>query len=105
MDVPIEKKKFPQSKLLMIGLGALILALIIYVIVSSSGGSKLNVEKERLSINTVDNGVFQENIPVNGVVLPITTIYLDAIEGGRVEEKYVEDGAVMKKRRSNIKAI
>lgn len=97
MDVPIEKKKFPQSKLLMIGLGALILALIIYVIVSSSGGSKLNVEKERLSINTVDNGVFQENIPVNGVVLPITTIYLDAIEGGRVEEKYVEDGAVMKK--------
>jgi HlyD family secretion protein len=30
-------------------------------------------------------------------VLPITTIYLDALEGGRVEEKYVEDGAIMKK--------
>jgi HlyD family secretion protein len=30
-------------------------------------------------------------------VLPLTTIYLDALEGGRVEEKYVEDGAVMKK--------
>ncbi len=29
--------------------------------------------------------------------MPITTIYLDASEGGRVEEKYVEDGAVMKK--------
>src|SRR5690606_13962951 len=26
-----------------------------------------------------------------------TSIYLDAQEGGRVEEKYVEDGAVMKK--------
>ena len=34
---------------------------------------------------------------MNGTVLPITTIYLDAIEGGRVEEKYVEDGAIMKK--------
>jgi HlyD family secretion protein len=30
------------------------------------------------------------------VVLPITTIYLDALEGGRVEEKFVEDGAIMK---------
>lgn len=34
-------------------------------------------------------------MPVNGIVLPITTIYLDALEGGRVEEKYVEDGAIM----------
>jgi HlyD family secretion protein len=96
MDVPIEKKKFTNSKLLMIGLGILIAALILYVFISSSGNSKLNVEKERLSINTAQTGVFQENIPVNGIVLPITTIYLDAIEGGRVEEKYVEDGAIMK---------
>lgn len=97
MDVPIEKKRFSKSKLTMIGGGALLVTLIIFVIVSSSGSSKLNVEKERLSINTVQNGIFQENIPVNGVVLPITTIYLDAVEGGRVEELFVEDGAVMKK--------
>jgi HlyD family secretion protein len=97
MDVPIEKKKFDKSKFLMIGGAVLIFALILYVFVFSSSNSKLNVEKERLSISTISHGVFQENIPVNGVVLPITTIYLDAIEGGRVEEKYVEDGAVMKK--------
>jgi len=97
MDVPIEKKKFTTSKLLMIGAGVAIVALILFVIISSSGNSKLNVEKERLSINEARSGIFQENIPVNGVVLPISTIYLDAIEGGRVEEKYVEDGAIMKK--------
>ncbi|PTM07703.1 MAG: efflux transporter periplasmic adaptor subunit [Bacteroidetes bacterium] len=97
MDVPIEKKKFTTSKLLMIGAGVAIVALIVFVIISSSGNSKLNVEKERLSINEARSGIFQENIPVNGVVLPISTIYLDAIEGGRVEEKYVEDGAIMKK--------
>ena len=97
MDVAIEKKKFPKSKLMMIGLGVLIAALILFVIINSTGNSKLNVEKERLSINAATNGVFQENIPVSGVVMPITTIYLDAVEGGRVEEKYVEDGAVMKK--------
>lgn len=81
----------------MIGLGVPLLALIIFVLASSSGGSKLKVKKERLSFHTIDNGIFQENIAVNGVVLPIATIYLDAIEGGRVEEKFVEDGAVMKK--------
>jgi len=96
MDIPIEKKRFSNSKLIKIGLATLIVALILYVIIFSSGNSKLNVETERLSISTAQMGVFQENIPVNGVVLPITTIYLDAIEGGRVEEKYVEDGAVMK---------
>jgi HlyD family secretion protein len=31
------------------------------------------------------------------VVLPQTTIYLDAIEGGRVEEKLVEDGSMVAK--------
>ena len=97
MDIPIEKKRFSNSKLIKIGLGVLLIALILYVIIFSSGSSKLNVETERLSINSVQEGIFQENIPVNGVVLPITTIYLDAIEGGRVEEKYVEDGTIMKK--------
>ncbi len=49
------------------------------------------------SVSEVKSGPFQETIPVNGVVLPITSIYLDAVEGGRVEEKYVDDGATMKK--------
>ncbi|SHG53132.1 efflux RND transporter periplasmic adaptor subunit [Winogradskyella jejuensis] len=97
MDVPIEKKKFSTQKLLTIGGILAIIALIAYVIIQTSGGSKLNVEKERISINTVSKAIFQENIPVNGIVLPITTIYLDALEGGRVEEKFVEDGAMMKK--------
>ncbi|MGC1632777.1 MAG: efflux RND transporter periplasmic adaptor subunit [Gelidibacter sp.] len=97
MDIQLEKKRFTTQKLILMGGALLLFALIVFVILSSLGGSKLNVDKERISINTVENGVFQENIPVNGIVLPITTIYLDALEGGRVEEKYVEDGAVLKK--------
>ena len=97
MDVPIKKKQFSKSRIALIAGGLAILALIVFVVMSTSGGSKLNVEKERISINPVKNDVFQENIPVNGIVLPITTIYLDALEGGRVEEKFVEDGAIMKK--------
>ena len=97
MDVQLEKKRFSNQKLLIIGGIVLLIALIVYVIVQTSGGSKLNVETERISINIVKKDVFQENIPVNGIVLPITTIYLDALEGGRVEEKLAEDGAILKK--------
>ncbi|PHQ30061.1 efflux RND transporter periplasmic adaptor subunit [Leeuwenhoekiella nanhaiensis] len=97
MDIPLEKKRFTTQKILMIAGGIALAGLIVFVILSTTGTSKLNVQKERLSIATVKQDVFQENIPVNGVVMPITTIYLDALEGGRVEEKFVEDGAVMKK--------
>jgi len=97
MDIPLEKKRFNTKSIATLIGGLALLALIVFVLMSSTGGSKLNVEKERISIADATQGVFQENIPVNGIVLPITTIYLDALEGGRVEEKFVEDGAIMKK--------
>lgn len=97
MDIPLKKKRFTPKKIAIIAGSVLIVALILFVILSSTGNSKLNVETERITISEVKKGNFQENIPVNGVVLPISTIYLDAMEGGRVEEKFVEDGTMMKK--------
>ena len=94
MDVPIPKKQFSTKKIALVT-GISVLVIFIAYVILTSGGSKLNVVKERISINTVTKGVFQENIPVSGTVLPISTIYLDALEGGRVEEKYVEDGAIL----------
>src|SRR5699024_4014409 len=72
-------------------------ALIGFSFMSTKGGRKLNVDKERLSIFEVKEGIFQEFIPINGMILPIRTIYLDASVGGRGEEKFVEDGATLKK--------
>ena len=97
MDRKIEKKKWSKKRLLSIaGIAGLVL-LIAGSIYFTSGNSKLNVEAERITISEVKNGTFQEFIPVNGVVLPMTTIYLDAVEGGRVEDKLVEDGSMVKK--------
>ncbi len=97
MDRVIEKKTWTKKRILTI-VGIVTLALLIAgSIYFTSGGSKLNVEAERITISEVKKGAFQEFIPVNGVVLPQTTIYLDAVEGGRVEEKYVEDGAMVTK--------
>ena len=97
MDRVIKKKKWSRKRILTIlGITALI-ALIVASYYYTSGGNKLYVDADRIQISTVTKGPFQEIIPVNGIVLPITSIYLDAVEGGRVEEKYVEDGAMMKK--------
>lgn len=82
---------------MMIAGSALIVLLIVFSFYFTSGKSRLNVNTERITISEIKKGPFKDNIPVNGVVLPLTSIYLDAIEGGRVEEKFVEDGAVMKK--------
>ncbi len=97
MDRVIKKKKWGTKRILTIAGIVALVALLAASYYYTSGGSKLNVETERITISEVKKGTFQEFIPVNGVVLPLTSIYLDATEGGRVEEKYVEDGAVMQK--------
>lgn len=97
MDRVIAKKKWGRKRILTIAGIVGILVLIGSVYYATSGKSRLNVEADRITISEVKSGPFREFIPVNGVVLPITTIYLDALEGGRVEEKYAEDGAIMKK--------
>lgn len=74
-------------------IGVLIAASIYF----TGGKSKLNVDAERVTIAEVKKAAFKEFITVNGAVLPVTTIYLDAVEGGRVEEKLVDDGAFVHK--------
>lgn len=97
MDRVIEKKFWNSKRIITIASVAGIILLIGASYYFTSGKSKLNVDVDRITISEVKQGPFQENIPVNGTVMPVTTIYLDAIEGGRVEEKYVEDGTMMKK--------
>lgn len=97
MDRVIAKKKWSTKRIITIAVIAGIVLLIAGSYYATKGPSKLAVETDRLTISEVTKGKFQENIPVNGVVLPQTSIYLDAIEGGRVEEKYVQDGTMLTK--------
>ena len=93
----IEKKKWPPRKIAMLTGGGLGILFIVYIIFSTFGKSRLNVESERMTIAEVKRDNFREFIPVTGIIQPVSTIYLDLREGGRVEEIFVEDGAVLTK--------
>jgi len=68
----------------------------LYTFVFSDSSSKLNVEKDRLTISEVKRVPFQEYIPITGTVEPIQTFYLDLSDGGKVLQEFVEEGAMLK---------
>ena len=97
MDIKIEKKKGLKLKHFgYIALG-LLLAFAAYKMIWGSSVSTFRTEKDKLSINEVTQGKFDDYITINGSVAPISTIFMDAYEGGRVTEKLIEEGAMVKK--------
>ncbi len=58
-------------------------------------GRSLSINSERIVVSTVTLGTFEDFIPLRGRLVPRSTVYLDAIEGGRVEEILVEDGVLV----------
>ena len=97
MDKKIEKKGLGWQKIALILAAVVALSFVGNNFYKNAGVSKLNVEMNRLLVDTIHQGVFQEFIPITGVVEPIKTVFIDAVEGGRIEEIYVEDGAMLKK--------
>ena len=95
MDKQIEKKKYTPKKVVLISAVSILLSVILYTILFSDSRARLNVDRERLIINTVQEGSFQEFVDVNGTIQPIRTVYLDAIEGGVVQEVKLQSGAMV----------
>ena len=72
-----------------------LLAVVAFLVFKPEAGRALKVENDRIVVSTVTLGTFDDYIPVRGQVAPLQTVFLDAIEGGRVEAIHVEDGAVV----------
>ncbi|MBN1998102.1 HlyD family efflux transporter periplasmic adaptor subunit [candidate division KSB1 bacterium] len=96
MDRIIKKKKWTPKKIAIYSIAALFVLFVGYTFLFGDYSSKLNVKKERLTISTVTAREFQERIPITATVIPIKTVYLDALEGGRVDEIYAEAGEMVK---------
>ena len=97
MDRVIEKKKWTPGKILKIAAIGIFVLFIVYLLFFRDRSSKLFIEKSQVSIATVKADNFREFIPVEGVVFPRNTIYIDAVQGGFVEKVFVEDGAILQK--------
>jgi len=97
MDVKIEKKKGIKPKHIYYILAGLLFSGLLYKAFFSSNISTFAVDKDKISIESVQQGVFNDYITLSGNVEPIATIYLDAQEGGRVEERIAEEGSMLKK--------
>lgn len=97
MDKIIDNSAKKRRKRLMIIAGVVILIMIIIYAFLTNKGSKLNVSADKLTIEPVVFDMFQDYIAVVGTVEPIQTVYLDATEGGRIEEIYRREGSMLKK--------
>ena len=84
MDRKVDTRINPAKKWLAITLLALVIAFAGYMVLSKSIGKVLSVDNTRIVISKVTSGVFEDFIPIRGRVTPAKTVYLDAIEGGRV---------------------
>ena len=93
MDRVVEKKT-PRFRLVAYGAAAVAgVSVIVWLAGMLMGGRSLSVNAQRIVASEVTTGTFEDFIPLRGRLVPLSTVYLDAIEGGRVESVLVEDGA------------
>ena len=93
MDRKIEKKKWTNKKILIVGASSIFVIIILYNFIWGDKTTRLNIDNEKITIGEVKFEQFQEFIPITGTVQPIQTFFLDVREGGRVVTKFVEEGA------------
>lgn len=92
MDRKIKKKLWTPGRIGMLIGGVAFIALLGWGFSTTTGGRRLNVDMERITIAEVELMPFQESVSSTGAVEPETTVYLDATEGGRIEEIFVLAG-------------
>lgn len=92
----IVKKTTPLSRKIIYAAAAVVAALFIWWLVGMLlGGRSLSVNAQRVYVSPVTVGTFEDFVPLRGRLVPRSTVYLDAIEGGRVEQVLVEDGTLV----------
>jgi HlyD family secretion protein len=92
MDRKIEKKTYTPARVYSMAGLLLAVGLVSWAFIKPGGGDTFRVDRDRITISTVSSGEFEDFIPIRGRVTPLKSVYLDAIEGGRVEALLVEEG-------------
>jgi len=82
-----------DKRILIAGAAGVVILLIVLFWLFAPRADSMSVARDRLAIGTAESGTFDDFLPLRGRVTPLVTVFLDAVEGGRVDQKLVEDGA------------
>lgn len=93
MDRKIEKKARPAWQWLVIALLAGGGGWFVYSLLADASIRTYRVSQEQLIISTTSYGAFEDLIPIRGTIQPFNSVFLDAVNGGQVEEVFVEEGS------------
>jgi HlyD family secretion protein len=94
MDREVERTGLSNRARIAIGAALALVAAILFWWFAPIANSQ-SVAAERLTISSVKRGTFDDFLPLRARVTPLVTVFLDAVEGGRVEKVMVEDGAMV----------
>jgi HlyD family secretion protein len=92
MDRVVTRRTFPGRLKIAIAIGVTLAALLLFAWLAPRSGSQ-SVAADRITISRVTRGTFEDFIPLRARVTPLVTVFIDSVEGGRVEKVLVEDGA------------
>ena len=98
MDRPAPQNRWSPSrwpiaaKLGAASLTALAVILAALRLYSGAGENTLRLSAAQLTVSTVERGTFHDLIPLRATVEPLQTIYIDAVDGGRIDRVLVEAG-------------
>ncbi len=95
MDRAVETRRMPLQRRILIGVAVLAIVGSVSAWLISGSLDSQTIAATNLSISTVRSGTFDDFVPLRGRVTPLVTVFLDAVEGGRIERVIVEDGAMV----------
>ncbi|HEY0011778.1 MAG TPA: efflux RND transporter periplasmic adaptor subunit [Allosphingosinicella sp.] len=94
MDKVVARRGLKKEHKIAIGVLLVLIAGLVFYMLAPAANSQ-TIAADRITISNVARGRFDDFLPLRARVEPSVTVYLDAVEGGRVEQRMVEDGAVV----------
>lgn len=96
MDKKIKKKKWSEKKLYYIA-GAILLMILLFFGFKTFNKKIYKVDGSKISVKEVIEGDFQDMILIEGDIEPINLVLVNTLEGGTVDEIFIEDGVMVEK--------